>query len=311
MSNARKQRNALHALKRDLSLNWEVYLMLIPVLAFFIIFHYLPMGGLIMAFENYKIKRGFLGSQWVGTAHFRRFFNSIYFTRLLSNTLVIGIKDILWNIPSAVIFALMLNAVRNIRYKKLIQTTTYLPYFISMVIVCGMIMDFTKAGSSISRFIGLFTGKSESLLGNPNYFQNVFVISNVWQGLGYGAVVYLAALNAIDPTLYEAARIDGANRWQQTLHITLPGILSTIIVMLILKVGKIMSVNYQKIILLYNPSTYEKADVISSYVYRVSLAEGADYSYGAAIGFFNSVVNLILVIATNIISRKTTETGLW
>ena len=295
---------------RDFKRNRAVYLMLIPVLAYFILFCYLPMGGLVMAFQNFKIRLGFLGSKWVGFDHFERFFSSIYFGRLLKNTLVIGIKDILWSTPLTVIFALMLNEVRSPLYKKTVQTITYLPYFISMVVVCSLIMDFTQAGSSISNAVALITGRRESLLGNPNYFQEVFVLSNVWQSLGYGAVVYLSALGAIDQDLYEAARIDGANRWQQTIHISLPCIASTIIVMLILKVGKIMSVNYQKIILLYSSATYETADVITSYVYRISLSEGSDYSYGAAIGLFNSVVNLIFVVATNAISRKMAATGL-
>ena len=295
----------------DFHKNKMVYLMLLPVLAYFIVFCYLPMGGLVMAFQNYKIKLGFLGSKWVGLANFKRFFESVYFGRLLKNTLMIGLKDILWTMPLTVIFALMLNEVRNARFKKVVQTVTYLPYFISMVVICSLIMEFTRAGSAISRFAGLFIGRQESLLGNPNAFQAVFVLSNVWQGLGYGAVVYLSALNAIDQEQYEAAYIDGTNRWQRIWHVTLPGIASTIIVMLILKVGKIMSVNYQKIILLYSSATYETADVITSYVYRISLSEGSDYSYGAAIGLFNSVISLLFVVLTNAVSRKTAETGLW
>ena len=307
----KKRKSILKIIGQDFIRNRAVYLMLLPVLAYFIIFCYLPMGGLVMAFENYKIRLGFLNSKWVGLANFKRFFESIYFTRLLKNTLLIGIKDILWTLPSNVIFALMLHSVSNIRFKKTVQTVTYLPYFISMIVVCGLIQDFTRAGSSISNFIGFFSGRNESLLGNPNYFQEVFVISNVWQSLGYGAVVYLSALNGIDKELYEAARIDGANHWQQTLHVTLPGIASTIIVMMILKVGKIMSVNYQKIILLYSPATFETSDVITSYVYRVSLAEGSDYSYGTAIGLFNSLISLFFVVVTNSISRKAADTSLW
>lgn len=298
----------LHA---DLRKNAAVYLMLVPVLAYFIIFCYLPMGGLAMAFQNYKIRLGFLGSKWVGLDNFKRFFDSVFFVRLLRNTLMIGLKDVLLSVPATVAFALLLNEVTHTFYKKTIQTVTYLPHFISMVVVCGLVMDMTRSGSAISEVMRLFTGRSESLLGCPEYFQSIFVVSNLWQGLGYGAVVYLSALNAIDRELYEAAWIDGANRWQQTMHVTLPCIASTIIVMLILKVGKIMSVNYQKIILLYSSATYETADVITSYVYRVSLSEGSDYSYGAAIGLFNSVISLIFVMATNFISRKTAETSLW
>ncbi|MBQ8093546.1 MAG: sugar ABC transporter permease [Clostridia bacterium] len=285
--------------------------MLLPVLLFFIIFNYLPMGGVIMAFQNYRIRLGLLHSQWVGLDNFRRFFSSIYFNRLLTNTLTIGFKDILYSFPITIIFALLLNEVRVTAFKRVVQTVTYLPYFISLVVVCGMVMDFTEQGSAISNFIGLFTGKQESLLANPKYFQEVFVISGIWQGLGYGVIVYLSALGSIDESLYEAARIDGANRWQQTWHITLPGLASTCVIMLILKIGSFMSINYQKIILLYNPATYEKADVITSYVYRVSLGEGTDYSYGAAIGLFNSIINLIFVVSANAVSRRFAETSLW
>lgn len=298
-------------LKNDMRRNWVVYLMLLPVIAFFFIFNYLPMAGLLMAFENFKIKLGFFKSPWVGFDNFERFFNSIYFGRLLRNTLMIGLKDILYSFPATIIFALLLNEVHNRYFKKTVQTVSYLPYFISLVVVCGMVMDFTQEGSAISRLVGLFSGKQESLLTNPSYFQEIFVLSGIWQGLGYGAIVYLAALGSIDQELYEAARIDGANRWKQTWHITLPGLASTCIVMLILKIGSFMSVNYQKIILLYSSATYETADVITSYVYRVSLAKGSDYSFGAAVGLFNSVVNLIFVVLTNAISRKAADTSLW
>lgn len=298
-------------LKNDMRRNWVVYLMLLPVIAFFFIFNYLPMAGLLMAFENFKIKLGFFKSPWVGFDNFERFFNSIYFGRLLRNTLMIGLKDILYSFPATIIFALLLNEVHNRYFKKTVQTVSYLPYFISLVVVCGMVMDFTQEGSAISRLVGLFSGKQESLLTNPSYFQEIFVFSGIWQGLGYGAIVYLAALGSIDQELYEAARIDGANRWKQTWHITLPGLASTCIVMLILKIGGFMSVNYQKIILLYSSATYETADVITSYVYRVSLAKGSDYSFGAAVGLFNSVVNLIFVVLTNAISRKAADTSLW
>lgn len=309
--NAALQPSYLRRLKNDLRRNWVVYVMLLPVIAFFFTFNYLPMGGLLMAFENYKIKLGFFHSPWVGLENFKRFFDSIYFGRLLRNTVMIGFKDILYTVPTTIIFALMLNEVHNRHFKKIIQTISYLPYFISLVVVCGMVIVFTQEGSTISRLVGLFSGRQESLLTNPAYFQEVFVISGLWQGLGYGAIVYLSALGAIDQELYEAARIDGANRWQQTLHITLPGLASTCIIMLIMKIGSFMSVNYQKIILLYSPATFETADVITSYVYRVSLANGSDYSFGAAVGLFNSMVNLIFVVLTNYISRKATETSLW
>jgi putative aldouronate transport system permease protein len=197
------------------------------------------------------------------------------------------------------------------RFKSVIQTVTYLPYFISMIVVCGLVMDFTKAGGMISSLVGLFTGSSDSLLTNPNYFQSIFVWSGIWQGLGYGTIIYISALAAINPELYEAAKIDGANRWKQTIHVTIPCLIPTIVVMLVLRIGSIMSVSYQKIILLYSPAVYEKADVISSYVYRVGLQEGTEYSFSTAVGLFQSVVNLILIVAANKISKKLTDSSLW
>ena len=297
--------------RRDLRRNWKVYLMLLPVVAYFVIFAYMPMGGLLMGFENYRIKLGLLGSKWIGFDNFKRFFTGMYFGRLLRNTVVIGLKDILWSFPITILFALMLNQVQCRPFLRTVQTISYLPYFISMVVVCGIVKDFTQAGSAISRTIGFFTGRQESLLTNPAYFQEIFVFSGIWQNLGYGAIVYLAALTAINPELYEAASIDGAHRLQQVWHISLPGILPTIVIMLILRIGSFMNINYQKILLLYSPATYETADVITSYVYRISLSEGSDFSYGTAIGLFNSVINLLLVISANQISRRLTETSLW
>lgn len=296
---------------RDLRKNWVVYLMLLPVVAYFIIYCYWPMAGLVISFEDYKVRLGLFGSKWVGLKHFERFFNSMYFGSLFRNTVMIGLKDMLFSFPITIGFALLLNEVRNKSYKKLVQTVSYLPYFISMVVVCGLVKDFTEAGSPISNIVGLFTGKSESLLGNPRYFQGVYVLSGIWQGMGYGAIVYLSALSGINQELYEAACIDGAGRWKQTLHVTLPGLLPTIVIMLIMRTGSIMSVSYQKIILLYSPATYETADVITSYVYRIGLAESSEFSYATAIGLFNSVINLAFVIGTNYISRRATETSLW
>ncbi len=298
-------------IKRDLRRNWKVYFMLLPVVAYFIIFAYMPMGGILMGFENYRIKLGILKSKWIGFDNFTRFFTSMYFGRLLRNTIVIGLKDILWAFPITILFALMLNQVPYRPFLRTVQTISYLPYFISMVVVCGLVKDFTQAGSAISRFMGLFSGKQESLLTNPTYFQEIFVFSGIWQNLGYGAIVYLAALTAINPELYEAASIDGAHKLRQIWHISLPGILPTIVIMLILRIGSFMNINYQKILLLYSPATYETSDVITSYVYRISLSEGSDFSYGTAIGLFNSLINLLLVVSANQISRRVTETSLW
>lgn len=302
--------NKRSATIKNIKKNKVLYIMMIPVLAYFLTFCYAPMFGVIMAFENYKPGKGIFGSEWVGFQNFIDFFQSYYFWRLLRNTLVISLKDIVISFPLSILFALMLNEVKHQKFKKTVQTISYLPYFISLVVVCGLVKDFTESSGFISNIIASLGGPQNGILSEPSYFQSIFVWSNVWQNLGYNSIVYISALAAIDPQLYEAARVDGANRLKQILYISLPGITPTIIIMLILRVGSIMTVSYQKIILLYGPSTYETADVISSFIYRKGLINN-DYGYATAVGLFNSLVNLILIIATNKLSQKYTETSLW
>lgn len=295
--------------RRDFRQNWAVYLMLLPVVAWFFIFCYMPMGGIIMAFENYKFGKGLLGSQWVGFKNFTDFFGSYYFTRLLGNTLALSIYDLCVSFPASIIFALLLNEVHNRVFKRTVQTVSYLPYFISMVVVCGLVKTFTESGGAIAMISQALGGPSE-LISNAGAFRSIVVGSNLWQNLGYGSIIYISALGSIDMELYEAARIDGAGRWKQTLYITLPGIVSTIMIMLIMRMGQLMTVNYQKIILLYSPAVYSTGDVISTFVYRKGLLEN-DYSYAAAVDLFNSVINTIILITANTLSRKYTETSLF
>lgn len=268
------------------------------------------MYGIIIAFKDYSPGAGIWGSEWVGLEHFRDFFDSYYFGRILKNTLVISLTSIILGFPAPIIFALLLNEIKNPRFKRIIQTISYMPHFISTVIVCGMITMFVSEKGIITYILTLFGGEKVSMLTNPDYFVPIYVLSGIWQGLGWGAIVYLSALSGIDPQLYEAARIDGANRWKQTLHVTLPGISGTIIIMLLLRMGSIMGVGYEKIILLYNAGIYETADVISTFVYRKGLLE-AQWSYSTAVGIFNSVINFIIVVAFNKISKKNTEISLW
>ena len=296
-------------LKRDFRENWVVYLLLLPVVAWFIIFCYLPMFGIVMAFENFKFAKGILGSAWVGFRNFEKFFSSYYFLRLLRNTVLLSVKDLIFSFPAPIIFALMLNEVRNRRFKKSVQTISYLPYFISMVVVCGLVKTFTESTGFFSQ-ISYALGGPKELITNPESFHGIMIASGIWQNLGYGSVIYISALTAIDMELYDSAKLDGANRWQQTLHVTLPGIMPTIIIMLIMRVCHLMSVNYQKIILLYSPATYETADTISTFVYRKGLME-SDYSYAAAVDLFNSVINTILLLTVNWISRRKTDTSLF
>ncbi|MCR4727427.1 MAG: ABC transporter permease subunit [Lachnospiraceae bacterium] len=297
-------------LKRDFKNHWQMYLLALPVIAYFLIFSYAPMFGVFMAFEKYQIKKGIFGSTIVGLANFRRFFMSPFFWRLLRNTLLISLYGLLFSFPLPIIFALCLNEVRNKKFKKTVQTISYLPYFISVVVVVSILFDFGKANGLITNIATFFGWDGGAVISSSKWFRTLYIGSNLWQHLGYNSIIFISALATVDPTLYEAAKIDGAGRWKQTLHVTLPGIAPTIIVLLILRLGQIMGVGYEKIILMYGPSTYETADVISSYVYRVGILD-ADYGYSTAVNLFNSVVNMVILCIANFISRKVNETSIW
>jgi len=297
-------------LKLDLKNHWQIYLMAIPVVLYFLIFNYAPMVGIVMGFQKFQISKGIFGSQWVGFTHFIRYFNSPYFLRTLRNTLLISLYGLFFSFPLPIIFALCLNEVRSAKAKKLVQTISYLPYFISVVVVVSILFDFGKSNGLITTIAQSLGWKGGAVISSPKWFRSLYIGSNLWQHLGYNSIIFISALAAIDPTLYEAARIDGANRWQQTIHVTLPGIASTIVVLLILRLGQIMGVGYEKVILMYGPSTKETAEVIASYVYQVGIKDG-DYSYSTAINLFNSIVNLIVLWTANTISRKVNETSIW
>ena len=297
-------------LRNDFKENWLLYLMLVPVVLFYLIFHYGPMFGLSIAFLDYRPARGILGSRFVGFKHFYNFFTNYYFWRLLRNTIRIS----LWSLatfPLPIIFALLINELRSPKFSKPAQTIAFIPHFISTVVICGMIVELTSSDGAITSILHtLFGVERVSLLTKKENFIPIYVLSGIWQALGWDAIIYISALAGISPELYDAAEIDGAGRWQQMLHVTLPGLASTIIIMLILKVGKIFNVGYEKIILLYNPAIYETADVINTYVYRKGMID-AQYSYSAAVGLFNNIVSFLLVNITNHISKKTSDTGLW
>jgi putative aldouronate transport system permease protein len=268
------------------------------------------MGGVLMAFQDFSVRRGLLGSRWVGFEHFIRFFNSVYFWRLIKNTLLISFYGLLFSFPLPIVFALCLNEVRGKQFKKVVQTISYLPYFISMVVVVSMLIEFTKSDGVLTRLAVFFGDKGGGLIARAEWFRTLYIGSNMWQHLGYNSIIFIAALSGIDMELYEAARIDGAGRWKQTLHITLPGITATIVILLILRLGQIMSVGFEKTILMYSPATYETADVISSYTYRVGIIDN-NYSYSTAVNLFNSAVNFIMLVAANKLSRRFSETSLW
>lgn len=294
----------------DLKKNKELYLIALPVIAFYILFHYTPMYGAIIAFKNFNPAKGILGSSWVGFKHFQDFFSTYYFWRLLKNTLTISITSLVVGFPAPIILALLINELRSRVFSRTVQTITYMPHFISTVVVCGMIVNFTKDTGAITTFLSYFGFPKETMLNNPGMFVPVYVISGLWQEIGWGSIIYLAALTGIDQELYEAARIDGAGRWKQTLNITIPCLIPTIIILFILRMGNMLNVGFEKIILLYNPTIYETSDVISSFVYRKGLQEFS-WSFSAAVGLFNSIINFTLVIASNWISRKAGETSLW
>lgn len=296
--------------KKDFRKNYSLYLIALPVIVFYIVFSYIPMYGAIIAFQNYSPARGITGSAWVGLEHFRKFFGSIYFGRVLKNTLRISILNIIFGFSAPIVLALMVNELKSRTYSKIVQTITYLPHFISLVVICGMIADFCDKNGIITQMLTLFGVSNQNLLNIPEYFTTIYVASDVWQTVGWGSIIYLAALMGIDPSLNEAAMVDGAGRWRQIWTVDIPCILPTIITLLVLRMGSVMSVGYEKVILLYNSLTMEKADVISSYVYRKGLLE-ANYGYSTAVGLFNSAINMILVVAANQISRKLTETSLW
>lgn len=304
-----KKRSA-RGLLNDIRKNKLLYVMLLPVLAFYVVFHYFPMYGAIIAFKDFSPRLGIWGSDWAGLDHFRTFFTGAYFWRTIKNTLLISFYELIFGFPAPIILALLLNEVKHSLFKRTVQTVTYLPHFISLVVICGIIKDFTVSGGVINDMISFFGGERVSLLLEAEWFRTIYVSSGVWQHIGWGTIIFLAALSGVDQEQYEAARMDGAGRWKQMLHVTLPGLMPTIVILLILNIGRMMNVGFEKIILLYNPGTYETADVISSYVYRVGLQD-FNYSFSSAVGLFNSVINFVLVIFSNWVSRKLNDTSLW
>jgi putative aldouronate transport system permease protein len=251
-----------------------------------------------------------MGSPWVGFKYFIEFFNSYYFWRLLRNTFLLSFYSLICGFPAPIFLALLLNEARSIAFRRTVQSLTYIPHFISLVVICGLIIEFTQLAGVINDIVAFFGGTRVNLLAEPAYFRSLYIISGIWQEVGWGTIIYLAALSATDPRLYEAARIDGANRLQRLWHITLPSILPTIVILWILRMGTLLTVGYEKIILLYNPNIYETADVITTFVYRKGLLDFS-WSYATAVGLFNSVINLILLLSANAISRRVNETSLW
>lgn len=301
-------------LKRSIKPYLPIYLLMLPALIMLLIFNYIPMGGIIIAFKNvtpYGGLAGMLEAPWAGLDNFKRFFQSYYFSNLMGNTLSISIKRLLVTFPAPIIFALLLNELRSERYKKVVQTVSYMPHFISTVILSGLVVTLlTTNGGIINRIIVAMGGESKFFIGDPKYFQGVIVGSNLWKELGWNTIIYLAAITGVDVAEHEAAVIDGANRFQRAIYITLPAISNIVVIMLILAVGKLLDAGFEQILLLYSPSVYSVGDIIDTYVYREGI-QNLQYSYTTAVGLFKSVLSLVLVGGTNWFSKKMGQDGLW
>lgn len=306
----RDRKGEFRAITKNVIRNKEILFIAIPVIAFYVIFHYMPMYGALIAFKDYSPRLGVMGSEWVGFKHFINLFTSPDFPEILGNTLTISFLTLVVGFPAPILLALLLNEMTSLKLKKAVQNITYLPHFISLVVVCGMIKTFTAENGVVTTLLTNFGVENRALLTQPQYFVPIYIISGIWQEIGWSSIIYIAALSNIDASLIEAAEVDGAGHWKKFIHITIPSIVPTIITMLILKVGSIVDVGYEKIILLYNDAIMDVADVINSYSYRMGLINRS-WSFSSAVGLFNSVVSFILLVVTNNISKKVSENSLW
>lgn len=296
-------------LKKILS-NYQLYLFLLPALIYFIVFHYVPMYGVLIAFKDFVATKGIMGSPWVGFKHFERFFDSYQFWSLIKNTLGLSVIQLIVGFPLPIFLALMLNQIRSDKYKRFVQTVVYAPHFISVVVLAGMIYVFFSNNGLINNLILIFGGDPISFMAKPDWFKPLYIASGVWQETGWAAIIYLAALAGVSPELHEAAVMDGANKWQRIFHVDIPAIMPTAVILLILNVGNIMNVGFEKAYLLQTPMNQPAAEIIPTYVYKMGLQQ-AQYSFAAAVGLFNSVINLVLLVLVNKFAKKLSGTGLW
>lgn len=296
---------------KEIAMDWEVYAMLLPVVAYYIIFHYIPLYGVQIAFKDYWAKKGIWGSPWIGLENFTTFFSSYYFWRLISNTILISVLQILFGFPLPIVFALMINEMRHEKFKSITQTISYAPHFLSVVVIAGMLKILLHGDTGVVNYIiRFFGGESIYFMNEAKWFRPVYIISGIWQNLGWNSIIYVSALAGVDPGLIEAAKIDGANRFQRIFHVNLPSILPTIMTLFILRFGSVMSVGFEKVYLLQNDLNKSVSDVISTYSYQMGI-QNARYSFATAIGLFNSLINFALLTIVNFISRKLSETSLW
>ena len=303
-------RLTLSRLVRTFQRDKYLYLMVLLPLAYFIVFHYIPLYGITLAFKDFDISEGIMGSPWVGFKYFEEFFSNPYSWLVIRNTVVLRLWQLAIGFPAPIILALLLNELRTMRFKGIVQTSSYLPHFISLVVVSGMVISFLASDGPINNLIKSLGGQSVPFMQLPEYFAPIFTFSGIWQHAGWASVIYLAALTSINPELIEAAVIDGAGRWQRLLHITLPGIAPTVTIMFLLRIGQLLTVDYQMILLLYSPAIYETADVLGTYIYRRGII-GADFSFATAVGLFQAAVGLVFIVGANWIAKRVGDTSLW
>ena len=317
MSNVIGNKLNNHSLKKGkgilehIMLNKSLYVLLVPGLLYYLIFFYFPMYGITMAFKDFDMFSGLLSSEWVGLMHFKKLFQSDTFFTVFRNSILISFYKLFFNFPVPIILAILLNEVRNVHFKKSIQTIVYLPYFLSWVVIAGLVVNFLSPSTGVVNTLLKSMGNEPiNFLANKSYFRSIIVMSDLWRAMGWNTVIYLAALSGIDPSLYESAKIDGAGRFQQITRITLPSIRSTIIVLLLLKVGNIMNNGFEQIFMLYNPMVFEVGDVFETYVYRLGLVE-ARYDFSTAVGLFKSIIAFIMLVIANTLARKSGERGIF
>lgn len=303
----------MKALKKSLSKYWQMYLLLIPVIAYYVVFKYMPMVGAQIAFKNFSFRKGIWGSAWVGLAHFERFFSSSQSITIIWNTLYLGFLTIIFCFPMPIFLALIVNEIRNERFKNTLKTITYAPHFVSTIVVVGMMMSMCSPSTGIINTFAVKLGLFKEplyLMGSAKYFRTMYVISQIWKDTGWNAIIFISALAAVDTTLYEAAEVDGANRWRQLINITLPSIMPTIIIMLILETGKVLNIGFEKVYAMQNDLNLSVSEVISTFTYKQGL-ENLEYDYATAVGLFNSVVSFTMLMVVNGISKKFSETSLF
>lgn len=291
--------------------HWQFYLLIAFPLIYIIIFCYVPMPGILMAFERYSPSKGLLGSEWVGMQNFKQFFASPSSGRIIWNTLRIGLYSLIAGFPIPIILAIAVNEVANRRFKKTVQMVTYAPYFISTVVLVGILSQITDPRLGIlNTIIQFFGGEAVNFMGDPDMFDHLYVWSGIWQGVGYNSVIYIAALAGVSKELQEAAVVDGASRWKRIWHVDLPSIRPQIVILLIFNVGNILNIGYEKIYLMQNDLNIQKSEIISTFVYKVGLVN-ADYGFSTAIGLFNALISIVLIAIANMIAKKTAETSIW